>query len=91
MSALGSKGVSAPLPDIHLKDIGKENEGASPAEAFEEILSALYKNITAPSVTDTLSKGVEGLGSGVKAGGESAKKTVDSATDNVKGLFKTKD
>ena len=29
MAALGGKEITAPLPDIHLKDIGKEKQGAT--------------------------------------------------------------
>ena len=38
MAVLGGKQITAPLPDIHLKDIGKEKGGATPAQAFEQRL-----------------------------------------------------
>jgi hypothetical protein len=102
MAALGGKEVTAPLPDIHLKDIGKEKQGATPAEAFEKIFASLYGNITADSVTAILNDGlkqmgvIKGLGAeGLKTGGETAQKILESsskdiksATEGLKGLFK---
>ncbi|MBN1841533.1 MAG: hypothetical protein JW883_04515 [Deltaproteobacteria bacterium] len=98
MSVLAGKTVSASLPDIHLKDIGKKKNGASPAEAFEEVFAALYENIISPAVTDTLNQGLKALGSNIgiagdrakkqlETAGEDAKKEVEAVTDKVKGLF----
>jgi hypothetical protein len=94
MGILGGKKITAPLPDIHLKDIGKEKEGASPAEAFEKILSSLYSSINADSVTNLFNDGLKKLGnlgnlkdlgaSGLQAGGETAQKAVDTAKESVK-------
>ncbi len=89
MSMLAGKSVSAPLPDIHLKDVGKK--GASPAEAFEEVFAALYEKITSSAVTDVLNQGLTAVGEGAKkqlegvTGG--AKKEVEGVTNKVKGLF----
>lgn len=102
IAALGGKEISAPLPNIHLKDIGKEKGGATPAEAFAKIFASLYKSISADSVTQVLNDGLKKLGSlkdlkipDAIAGGDAAKKRVDSAresaksaTDSLKGLFK---
>lgn len=35
--------MSAPLPNIHLKDIGKDGGGASPAEVAKQLVDALAK------------------------------------------------
>jgi hypothetical protein len=46
---LGGKKVGTPLPNIHLKDIGKEggkSTGASPAEVAEKIIAAISKGAT---------------------------------------------
>jgi len=102
LAALGGKEIKAPLPNIHLKDIGKEKGGATPAEAFEKIFSSLYKSISSDSVTKVFNDGLKKLGNlkdlkvpDVKAGGAAAQKTVDSAkqgaksaTEGLKGLFK---
>ncbi len=96
MSMLAGKSISAPLPDIHLKDVGKK--GASPAEAFEEVFAALYEKITSHAVTDVLNHGLKALGPGIEAVGEGArkelegvtggaKKELEGVTDKVKGLF----
>ena len=87
MAVLGGKSISASLPDIHLKDIGKKKGGASPAEAFKEIFAELHEKISSPAVNDTLNKGLKALGIGVKEVGEGAKKGIGSVTDKVKGLF----
>lgn len=103
MAALAGKQVSAPLPDIHLKDIGKEKQGATPAEAFEKIFSSLYSSLNADVVTNVLNEGLKqiggikeigsaGLETGTKAADEAvnaAKDSADSATSKLKGLFKT--
>ncbi|MFH2061120.1 MAG: hypothetical protein ABIJ59_19825 [Pseudomonadota bacterium] len=101
MAMLGGKEITAPLPDIHLKDIGKEKGGATPAEAFEKIFSSLYDSISADSVTQVFNDGLKQLGglkdlgaSGLKTGSDAAKgaadsaaKSVESATKGLKGLF----
>ena len=102
MAALGGTEISAPLPYIHLKDIGKEKEGASPAEAFGEIFASLYESINADSVTALFNDGLKQAGvvkervtEGLKAGSEAAEKMlessskdIESATEGLKNLFK---
>ncbi len=102
MAALGGKVITAPLPDIHLKDIGKEKQGATPAEAFEQIFSSLYNSISADSVTQIFNDGLKQFGNikdlgakGLKTGSDAAQKAagsaaegVKSATEGLKSLFK---
>ncbi|GAB7024326.1 AsmA family protein [Salidesulfovibrio brasiliensis] len=88
----GDKGVDISVPDIELRDIGKEKR-TTPAEAVEEILRAMTDKVTnsvsnvaaevgkkAQEVmkqgTDLLKKGAEGSGDAVKG-----------AMDSVKGIF----
>jgi len=87
MPGLGGHSVTATLPDIHLKDVGKEKGGASPAEAAKEIFAALYEKIASPSVADTLSKELKTLGSSIGAASESPKKELGEVTGKMKGLF----
>jgi hypothetical protein len=87
-TALAGQGVSAILPEIRLKDVGKKKNGVTPEEAIEIILGAIYANIKSPAVTDTLNKGLKKLGPGLTS---EDKKGIESATDTVKGLFKKKD
>ena len=98
VSMLGGKSISAPLPNIHLKDVGKKKGGASPAEAFEEVFASLYKKISSPAVTEALNNELKALGTSIEAVSEDAKKKlgtlsedakkeVEAVTDKVKGLF----
>ena len=97
-SILGGKSISVPLPDIHLKNVGKKEGGVSPAEAFKEVFAALYGEITSPAVTDALNRGLKAIGSeietvgtdakkGLEEAGDGAKKGIEGAADKVKGLF----
>ena len=54
---LEGRKVTVPLPSIHLTDIGKEDQGATPAEIADQILSA----ITAETTQAVASLGIEGL------------------------------
>jgi uncharacterized protein involved in outer membrane biogenesis len=98
MAILGDKTLSAELPDIHLKNIGQKEGGASPAKAFKEIFAALYAKITSPAVNDVLNNGLKKLTADTKAitqeakkqmedAGQSAKEQVKSTTDKLKGIF----
>ncbi len=93
---LGGKSINVALPDIHLKNIGGQKEGTSPAKASEEILAALYGKITSSAVTDTLNKELKALGTNLEEATEGAKKQMETvvkgteggkALDKVKGLF----
>jgi hypothetical protein len=75
---LGGESISAPLPDLHLKDIGMKQGGVSPAEAFEEILEALYGGITSPAVSDALNQGLRAVGSGMETLGKGAGRELQS-------------
>ena len=66
---LGGKSMTVPLPDIHLQDIGKKENGATPGEVAKAIISALNKSVL-KSVTplhldkvgDVARKAVKGVG-----------------------------
>jgi len=98
VSMIGGKSISAPLPEIHLKDIGKEKGGASPGEVFGNVFAAIQKQITSPAVMDVMNKELKAVGSSLEAlGGEAGKqlenlgsgagKGAGTVTDKVKGLF----
>jgi uncharacterized protein involved in outer membrane biogenesis len=91
---LKGKKLGAPLPTIHLKDIGKDGKGATPAEIADKVFTAI-KNAATDSVkvldlgklqdlakggTDAAKKALEGVTSGGAKG-------VEGATDKLKGLF----
>lgn len=84
MPLLGGKTISAPLPEIHLKNIGEKKGGTSPAEAFDEVFKSLYAKITSPSVTDSLDKGLKSLGIDMNALGSGAAKQLESAGESAK-------
>jgi uncharacterized protein involved in outer membrane biogenesis len=98
MAVLGEHTLSADLPDIHLKDVGRKKDGASPAEAFKEIFAALYTKITSPAVSDVFNKELKKLTTDTQAmtqeakkqlesAGQGAKDEVKAAADKLKGMF----
>jgi len=42
-SLMQGKTITTPLPEIHLKDIGKKSGGASPAEVIDQVIAAITK------------------------------------------------
>ena len=83
---LGEKKLNVPLPDLHLKDIGKKENGASPAEAFKEVFAALYGIITSPAVTDVLNKQLDSFGIDLNSLGAEAIKQLGGGTDKGEAL-----
>jgi hypothetical protein len=88
---LGGKSMTVPLPDIHLKDIGKEEKGATPGEVIQSIISALNKAIlkaVAPlnldKVGEVAGKAVEGTADLVEDILEKGSKGV---TDSISDIF----
>ncbi|MBW2109335.1 MAG: hypothetical protein JRI36_11830 [Deltaproteobacteria bacterium] len=88
---LAGQAVTASLPDIHLKDIGKRTNGAPAAEVFKEVFSALYQKITSPAVSDTFNQGLKALrsktgaiGEGLKKAGGDAATQLDTAQQDIK-------
>ena len=87
MTVIVDESVNTTLPDMHLKDIGKREGGAVPAEAFREIFAQLYKDITSPVVTDALKKELKALGLKDVPMRDDTKKRMEQVTGKVKGLF----
>ena len=83
---IGDERISATLPNIHLKDIGKEKNGASPAEAFKEVFAALYGEITSPAVTDVLNKELSSMGVNLDSLDQDAIKKLGDTIGKEKGL-----
>jgi hypothetical protein len=75
------KGLGIPMPDIHMKDIGKGKQ-TTPAEAFAMILAEMTGDIAgtvtqaAKQISEALGKAMEGAASGAGSVGSA-----------VKGLF----
>ena len=67
-AALAGKSVGAPLPTIHLKDIGKDSGGATPAEVADKVIKAISSGATKAVGTldlDKLTGGATGAAKGV--------------------------
>ena len=86
-SFLGGKSMTVPLPDIHLQDIGKEGNGATPGEVAEAIISAMNKAILKAVAPLGLDKVGAMAGNTVKGVGKTLEKGAEGVTDAVKGIF----
>ena len=80
ISATLAMGVAAPipLPTIHLTDIGREKQGASPLEVIKQVLGAIVGSVT-KVVTGTVGL----VGDGAKAVGGVAVSAVEGTADVV--------
>ncbi|MBG0790754.1 MAG: hypothetical protein H0S80_09680 [Desulfovibrionaceae bacterium] len=92
LKVFGDKGMGIALPDIHLKDIGKDKE-TTPAEAFSQILAEMTGDVSG-SVTQfgkelqkQLGKAVEGAGKALEDAAKGAGEGADSVGGAIKGLF----
>jgi len=85
MGVMGGKSATVPLPEIRLKDLGKGDDGLTPAELTEKVMKEVMGQVT------TAVSGMAGeLGKGAVDAGKGA---VDGAGKTVKGigdLFKKK-
>jgi hypothetical protein len=80
ISATLAMGLAAPipLPTIHMTDIGKEEQGASPLEVIKQVLGAIVG-----SVTKVVSGTVGLVGDGAKAVGGAAVSAVEGTAELV--------
>jgi len=91
-SLLQGKSLTTPLPDIHLKDIGKDDGGASPAEVVNQLIAAITDkaggaasslDLTQLGLADISGKASE-IGAAAKDAAEGAiKKATDGALKDV--------
>ncbi len=83
---LGGKKVPVPVPDIHLKDIGKDSKdgkGASLGEAAAKVMDEITGSVTKAASAidlDGIKKQAEELTKGAGGGAK-------GLTDSIKGLF----
>ena len=91
MSATMLKGqaLAIPLPDIHLRNIGKESGGVTVQKAAAEVFAAINKSVVqaVASSGKLLEKGVEAAGEAAKGLGSEAGKSGSKAVEGIKGLF----
>jgi hypothetical protein len=99
-SMLGGKTMSVPLPDIHLKDIGKSKGGATPAEVADQLIDAIGNSATKAvaslnldKLKDTAVEGAKGQLQNIQQGtggtGDAAKKATEGAGGALKNLLGT--
>jgi hypothetical protein len=90
-SLLKGKTLSAGLPDIHLKDIGKDKGGATPSEVAEKILKALNDSATKAASSIGIGKTLDSLKQKMSGATEGVSKAVGETTGEVgkklKGLL----
>lgn len=75
----GKNMITAPLPEIHLEDVGKEEGGATPGEVGEKIIASIRSN----TVTAVGKLNLDA----VKEAGGAVKDSLDKAGEKIKGLF----
>jgi uncharacterized protein involved in outer membrane biogenesis len=77
---LQGKEMGAPLPTIHLKDIGKSKGGATPAEVADQLMTAITRSATSAVSAlnlDKLKDAAEGAKKMLEGGAEGAKKMLE--------------
>ena len=89
------RSMTAPLPDITLRNIGKDSGGATPAEVSAKVLTALNESaikaagsIGVGATLDSLQKSLGGAAAGAMGkGGEAAKGATEEAGKTMKKLL----
>jgi uncharacterized protein involved in outer membrane biogenesis len=84
---LGGKSMTVSLPDIHLKDIGKKENGATPGEVAKSIIGALNKAILKAVAPLNLGKVGDVAGKAVKEVEDTLEKEAKGVTDAVSDIF----
>ncbi|MEE8516149.1 MAG: hypothetical protein V3T02_05860, partial [Alphaproteobacteria bacterium] len=95
---LEGKKMTAPLPDIHLSDIGGKEKGATPGEVAEKILTSISKGAsgavaglgigkTLESLEKSLSGVTKSLGGATKDIGSGIESGAEDVGKKLKGLF----
>ncbi|NOU36542.1 MAG: AsmA family protein [Kiritimatiellaceae bacterium] len=93
ITALGGKTMTLPLPDIKMKDIGKQSGGANPAEVISEVFDSITKAVVeaASSVGDAAGKALKDAGGvatdAAKGATDAAKGAADSIKKGIGGLL----
>jgi hypothetical protein len=90
-SLLKGRKLTARLPDIRLRDIGKEKGGASPAELVDQVIKAVTAGVGKSVGTLNLDKVLKGVGKeaegAVKGAADRLGKGLDGAGGAVQKLF----
>jgi hypothetical protein len=86
-SFLKGKTLTVGLPNIHLQDIGKEENGASPGEVAEEVMDSIKSGVGTAVASLSLGKTFSGGADAVKEGAASVMDKAKGAGDKLKGMF----
>jgi thiamine biosynthesis protein ThiC len=86
-SLLMGKKLSASIPDINLQDIGKEEQGASPAIVAKEIMASVTSNVGTAVGTLNLDKVLGNVSGTIEEGADTVLDTGKEAAGKLKGLF----
>ena len=81
---LEGKTLDAALPDIHLKDIGKEEKGADPSQIIQVITDSMTKGIGSAVGSLGLEDLAKSAAEGVAGAAKAVKEGVSSATEQLK-------
>lgn len=73
-AGLGGRTLTAPLPDLHLTDIGKKKGGAAPGEVVAQVLGAVQQNVTKAVGTLDLGGALGAVEKGTKGVSDKLKK-----------------
>ncbi|MFM2082875.1 MAG: hypothetical protein RL380_1566 [Verrucomicrobiota bacterium] len=88
LTGLVSKEITLPLPPIHLQNLGVAGQGLPIGEVVQQILAPLLASITDAMAKEAGALGKEAAGNLLKHAGSEANKSLDKASDALKGLFK---
>jgi hypothetical protein len=94
VSATGLKAstMSASLPNIHLKDIGKKKNGATPGELADKVIEAITqgagKAVTSLDLGEALGKKAAEAEKELKAGAKDATEKVQKEVEKAEGTLK---
>lgn len=83
---LQGKTLTAPLPEIHLSDIGKDSGGASPAEVIDQLIAAITQSAGgAASSVDLSQLGLSDISGKAAEVGKAAQDAAKKAMEDAQG------
>jgi len=90
---LKGKSLSTPLPDVHLKDIGKKEKGADPAVVAQKVIDSMTQGATsavgALGLDKMMDTATKAAGDAAKALQSSAGSATEATKSAVEGVGKT--
>lgn len=88
--AIVGAGITVPLPPVHMKDIGKDTQGASVGEAVEVVIKSVTAAVTgaATGTVDAAKKAAAEVGGAVRDTGKAVGEKASGIGKSIGGLFK---